>query len=167
MPKPTAATVADYLERIPENRRAAVSAVREVIVRNLPAGYVESMAWGMITYHIPLARFPNTYNGQPLGYVALAGQKSYCSLHLMRVYGDPVQEAALREAFRRAGKKLDMGKACVRFHSPEDLPLDAIGELVASTPPDAWIAAYERMRAEVAARPRGAARGARKGARGG
>ncbi len=143
-----AATVEEYLQELPEDRREVVSAVRDVILRNLPDGYTETMAWGMISYGIPLERYPTTYNGQPLGYAALAAQKNSYSLYLLGVYMDPEQEAALREAFRREGKKLDMGKSCVRFKKIADLPLDAIGELIATTTPEQFIARYEASRAQ-------------------
>ena len=100
----------------------------------------------MLNYGVPLSRFPNTYNGQPLCYAALAAQKNYCSLYLMSVYGDKPHEARLREGFAAAGKKLDMGKSCVRFRSPDDLPLDVVGELIASVPVEKWIAVYEKSR---------------------
>ena len=138
-----ATTVEQYLSELPEDRRAVVEAVRDLIRRRLPAGYRESMSWGMISYEIPLERYPDTYNKQPLGYVALAAQKNAYSLYLLGVYADPAQEARLREAFRAAGKKLDMGKSCLRFRKLDDLPLDALGDLIASTPPDAYIALYE------------------------
>lgn len=142
-----AATVEEYLQELPEDRREVVSTVRDVILRNLPDGYTETMAWGMITYGIPLERYPTTYNGQPLGYAALAAQKNSYSLYLLGAYMDPEQEAALREAFRREGKKLDMGKSCVRFKKTADLPLDDIGQLISATTPDQYIARYEASRA--------------------
>ncbi|HYE95812.1 MAG TPA: DUF1801 domain-containing protein [Rubricoccaceae bacterium] len=141
-----AATVDAYLNELPEDRRAVVSAVRKVIKKNLPKGYQETMNWGMIVYEIPLERYPDTYNGQPLGYAALAAQKNYYALYLLGPYGDPAQRARLQEAFDRAGKKMDMGKSCLRFRRLEDLPLDVIGEVVASTPPEAWIAQVEASR---------------------
>jgi hypothetical protein len=141
-----AATVDEYLAELPDDRREVVAAVRDVVRRNLPEGYQESMAFGMIGYGIPLERYPNTYNGQPLSYVALAAQKSYYALYLMGAYQDSAQEKALREAFRAAGKKLDMGKSCVRFRTLDDLPLEAIGRIIASTPPEAHIAHYEAAR---------------------
>jgi hypothetical protein len=95
---------------------------------------------------VPLERFPNTYNGQPLGYAALAAQKNYFTLHLMPLYMNAEREAWLAEEFRKAGKKLDMGKACVRFRRLEDLPLDVIGRVIAATTPEAWIACYEASR---------------------
>ena len=141
-----ATTVAEYLAQLPEERRATIAAVRTHVLRHLPKGYEETMSAGMIAYVIPLARFPKTYNKQPLWYAALASEKSYCSLHLMRVYGDAQQSASLKEAFARAGKRLDMGKACVRFKTVEDLELDSIGSVISSTPPDAFIAIYEKSR---------------------
>jgi hypothetical protein len=104
------------------------------------------MRWGMISYEIPLKRYPTTYNGQPLLYAALAAQKQYYALYLMCVYQDPKLERLLKEGFARAGAKLDMGKSCVRFRKLEDLPLDAVERIVASTPPDQFIAWYERVR---------------------
>lgn len=140
-----AATIEEYLAELPEDRRAVVSAVRDVVLRNLPAGYQESMSFGMIGYGIPLERYPKTYNGKPLAYAALAAQKNHYALYLMSAYtGD--QEQALRDAFAAAGKKLDMGKSCVLFKKLDDLPLDDIGRIIASTPPDAFIAQYEAAR---------------------
>ncbi|HEX5724748.1 MAG TPA: DUF1801 domain-containing protein, partial [Longimicrobiaceae bacterium] len=102
--------------------------------------------WGMISYEVPLERFPRTYNGQPLGYAALAAQKNYYALYLTSVDGDAEKESWLEEEFRKAGKKLDMGKSCLRFRTLDDLPLDVIGRAIASTPPDALIARHEAVR---------------------
>ena len=134
MPRSSATTPEAYLAELPSERRADIAAVRDVIRKNLPEGYGESMNWGMISYGVPLERYPSTYNKQPLCYVGLAAQKNYNALYLMRVYGDKAQEKRLRDAFKKAGKKLDMGKSCVRFKKAEDLPLETIGEIVASTP---------------------------------
>jgi hypothetical protein len=140
-----ATTVDAYLAELPEERRAIVSAVRDLIVRNLPRGYKEMIGYGAINYGIPLADYPDTYNKQPLCYAALAAQKNHYSLYLMNVYsGD--QEDALREGFRNAGKKLDMGKSCVRFKKLDDLPLDVIAQVIASTPSKAFIGRYEAIR---------------------
>jgi hypothetical protein len=141
-----AATVEEYLEELPEDRRAIVSAVRDLIVKHLPAGYQESMRWGMISYEVPLERYPDTYNGQPLSYLCLAAQKNHFALYLMCVYGCPREEAWLKDEFRKAGKKLDMGKSCLRFRKLEDLPLKVIGRLVGATSPEEWIARYEASR---------------------
>jgi hypothetical protein len=93
-----------------------------------------------------LARYPDTYNKQPLGYVALAAQKNNYALYLVAVYADGEQERKLRAGAASMGKKLDMGKSCVRFKHPDDLPLAAIGELIASMPVEAYIADYEARR---------------------
>jgi hypothetical protein len=102
----------------------------------------------MISYEIPLSRYHHTYNGQPLSYLGLAAQKHYFALYLSNVYGDAEQEARLRTAFARAGKRLDMGKSCLRFRALEDVPWDVIGELVAGTSSDDFIAKYEASRQE-------------------
>lgn len=146
MAKSKAATVDEYLAELPEDRRAAISEVRGVVLRNLPPGYVETMNWGMISYEIPLERYPKTYNGQPITYAALGSQKNYCAVYLMGVYGDGEQARRFREEFKTAGKKLDMGKSCVRFRTADDLALDAIGKVIASTTPDQYIAIYEAAR---------------------
>jgi hypothetical protein len=146
MAKSAAATVQQYLNQLPEDRRAVINRVREVILSSLPEGYREAMNWGMISYEVPLERYPKTYNGQPLSYVALAAQKNYYVLYLMGAYQDSEQESLLKEGFSKAGKKLDMGKSCLRFRSVEDLPLDVIGQVVASTPVADYINQYETTR---------------------
>lgn len=146
MTKSEPTSVQEYLRELPEDRRAVVSAVREVILENLPEGYQESINWGMISYEIPLDRYPDTYNGQPLAYISLAAQKRHYALYLMGVYQDPGQDRWLRDAFKKAGQKLDMGKSCLRFKKLEQLPLKVIGQLVASTPPEKFIERYEASR---------------------
>ncbi len=146
MASSSAATVEEYLGELPSERREVVSAVRDVVLRNLPEGYRESMGFGMIGWGIPLERYPDTYNKQPLGYAALAAQKNHYALYLSCVYQDPQAEAAFRQAFAEAGKKLDMGKSCVRFRRLEDLPLDVIGRTIAATPPEELIRQYEASR---------------------
>jgi len=139
-------TVREYLEALPEERRAAINAVRKVILNNLPSGYEEAMSAGCIAYQVPLAVLPKTYNGHPLWYAALASEKSYMSLHLMTVYGHKPTENWLREQFKASGKKLDMGKACIRFRKLEDLPLDVIGEVIARVPLEKYVQIYQASR---------------------
>ena len=139
-------TVEQYLAALPDDRRAELERVRKVVRKRLPAGYVEGTAYGMIAYTVPLSVNPDTYNKQPLGYVALASQKNYLSLHLMPVYGDEAQERRLREAFAAKGKRLDMGKACIRFKRADDLDLDAIGDVVASVPMARWVEIAKSVR---------------------
>ena len=135
-----------YLAKQPPDRRVALGAARDVILRNLPNGYEEMVNGGLLVYAVPLSRYPKTYNKQPLWYVALAGQKRYNSLYLMSAYSHPEHQARLRDGFARAGKKLDMGKSCIHFRLAGDLPLAVIGELVASIPVEKWIAIHESSR---------------------
>jgi uncharacterized protein DUF1801 len=139
-------TVPEFLEQLPPARRREVDRLRTIIRRHLPAGYEEVVSKRMLVYQVPLARYPDTYNKQPLWYVALASEKSYLSLHLMGIYGDPTQAERLKTGFRAAGKKLDMGKACIHFKTTDDLPLDAIGQVVASMPLDRWVAIAQAAR---------------------
>ena len=141
-----AKTVKEYLDELPADRRKEIAKVRSVVRKNLPKGYREAVGFGMISYGIPLERYPDTYNKQPLGYAGLAAQKNFSTLYLMGAYGDPKQRKRLEEAFKRSGKKMDMGKSCLHFRKADDLPLDAIGEIIGSTPPEKMIAMYEAAR---------------------
>ncbi|HSQ32689.1 MAG TPA: DUF1801 domain-containing protein [Gemmatimonadaceae bacterium] len=143
MAKQTPSTVTEFLAQLPPDRRKEIQRVRDVVLEHLPAGYVETLTKGMIVYEVPLERYAETYNGHALWYAALASQKSYVSLHLMPVYGSAPLAQRLRDGFKAAGKKLDMGKACIRFKRADDLALDAIAEVVASTPVDRYIAHAE------------------------
>jgi uncharacterized protein YdhG (YjbR/CyaY superfamily) len=139
-------SVAAYLARLPAERRATVAAIRRVIKRHLPKGYREAMNWGAITYEVPLRRYATTYNGQPLCYVALAAKKAHISLYLMAAYGSRTLTRRLQDGFRKAGKRLDMGKACIRFQVLDDLDLESIAEVIASTPLERYIAGAEAVR---------------------
>ena len=141
-----AGTVEEYLESLQPQRRDVVSAVRDVINEALPPGYVEGIAFGMIGWSVPLERFPDTYNGQPLSYVALAAQKRYYSLYLNAVYTGSAEEDEFRRRWEATGRKLDMGKSCVRFKRLDDLDLDLVSEVVASTSTDAFIQQYKQTR---------------------
>jgi uncharacterized protein YdhG (YjbR/CyaY superfamily) len=141
-----AKTVEGYLRELPDDRREVVAKVRDVILANLPPGYQETMNWGMIAYEVPLERYPETYNGQPLIYMALAAQKNHFAVYASGVYMDPQGEAWVQTAFERAGKKLDMGKSCIRFRKLENIPLEVIGEVAAKQPLEDFIAQYEASR---------------------
>jgi hypothetical protein len=141
-----ATTVAGYLAELPDDRRKTIAAVRAVVRKNLPKGYKEAIGYGMICYTVPLSAYPDTYNCQPLCYAALAAQKNYCALYLMNVYGDKPTAKAFRDGFKKAGKKLDMGKSCVRFKTAEDLPLDVVGRTIAAMPMKAFIEMFEKMK---------------------
>jgi hypothetical protein len=142
--------VAAYLAELPPDRREAIAAVREVVNTHLPDGYRESMTFGMIGWGIPLEDYPDTYNGQPLGVVALASQKNHMALYLMGIYAVPGLEDWLRAQYADRGLKLDMGKSCLRFKRLDQLPLDVIGEVVRRVPPQAYISAYEAARKQTA-----------------
>jgi Domain of unknown function (DU1801) len=144
-----ATTVDAYLSELPADRRAAINAVRAVVLERLPQGFVEGMQSGMIGYYVPLERYPDTYNGRPLAIAALANQKRYMSLYLMGIYANEDDAWWFREQWNLTGKRLDMGKSCVRFRKVDDLPLDVIGAAVARISVDDFIADYERTRGEV------------------
>jgi Domain of unknown function (DU1801) len=138
--KSKASTVEEYLAGLPEDRRAAIQAVRKVILKNLPKGYEEVLQYGVLGYVVPLKVFPSGYlnrKNEPLPYICLASQKNYMSIYMMSVYGDA--EAEFRKEYQATGKRLDMGKCCVRFRKLEDLPLDVIGKAIARYPMKKWI----------------------------
>ena len=142
-----AATVEQYLAELAPERAQIIGQVRDLVNAALPGGYVERMAWGMITWEIPLERYPDTYNKQPLAYAALAAQKNYNALYVNCAYTSAERLERLRAGFTEAGKKLDMGKSCIRFKRREDLADEAISAEIASTPPDEYIRIYEAARA--------------------
>jgi len=139
-------TVKEYINSLPEERRLEVGRLRHLIKNNLPPGYAETMNWGMISYEIPLKRYPKTYNNKPLTYVALASQKRYISLYLMNIYGDEKTTEWFHRRYVESGKKLNMGKSCVRFRKVNDLPLDLIAQTIALTSVDEFISYYEKSR---------------------
>jgi len=147
-----ATTVEAYLDALPDDRRVAIVAVRDLIVANLPAGYEETMQYGMISYVVPIDRYPETYNDQPLTYISLASQKRHMALYLNGVDGD--QDSSFRARFEATGKKLDMGKSCVRFTKLDKLPLDVIADEVARVTPEELIAQYEDARRSATRRTR-------------
>ena len=145
--KSIATTVGEYLRGLPADRRAAISAVRAVILANLPAGYVECMGYGMIGYVVPHRLYPAGYHCDPklpLPFANLGSQKNHMALYLMTCYGDPATDQWFRQAWQATGKKLDMGKCCVRFNRLEDVPLEVIGQLIARVPVKDYIALIEQ-----------------------
>jgi len=144
-----AVTVEEYLADLPEDRRAAISVVRDVVNAHLPPGYVETMGSGMIGWAIPLADYPDTYNGQPLGIAALASQKNHMAIYLMGLYASEPEETWFRDQYAQRRLKLDMGKSCVRFKRLEQVPLDVIGEVIAKVTPELLIARYEAARSHM------------------
>lgn len=140
-----AETVDAYLDELPPERREALATVRAVILDHLPQGYEEVMAGGMITYEVPLTVYPDTYNKKPQMYAALASQKRHMAVYLTNVYGSPDLRARLVAGFAAAGQKLDMGASCIRFRTLELLPLDVIGDMIAATPMDEFVAAAREI----------------------
>ncbi|MDP2471316.1 MAG: DUF1801 domain-containing protein [Candidatus Palauibacterales bacterium] len=138
-----ATTVEGYLAELPDDRRTAIEAVRQVILDNLPDGYEEAMHWGMISYQVPLADYPDTYNGQPLMFAALASQKNHMAVYLTGIYISDEARDEFERAYRATGKRFDAGKSCVRFRKLDDLPLDLIGETISSVPVDRLVARAE------------------------
>lgn len=140
-------TVDDYIDSLPEDRRIAIRAVREAVNARLPAGYEEGIVYNMISWFVPFTRLAETYNNQPLCLASLGSQKNYMVLHLMCVYGDPKLRTWFEKAYKASGKKLDMGKGCLRFKTLDHLPLGVIGETIGKVSVDAYVAAYEKARA--------------------
>ena len=141
-----AKTVAQYLAELPPDRRQAVEGVRKVILANLDKGYEEGIQYGMISYYVPHSVYPPGYHcdpKQPLPFTCLASQKGYLSLYLMSIYMDRKALQSFQDACAERGKKLNMGKSCIRFKKLEDLPLDVIGQIIRRTPAKAFIANYE------------------------
>jgi len=141
-----ASTVDEYLAGLPEDRREAISAVRDAVNANLPDGYVESMGFGMIGWGIPLEDYPGTHNKQPLCIAALASQKNHMAIYLMGLYSSEPEVDWFRQQYAERGIKLDMGKSCVRFKKLDQVPLDVIGEVIAKVPPKLYIERYETAR---------------------
>jgi uncharacterized protein YdhG (YjbR/CyaY superfamily) len=145
-----ASTVASYLAALPADRRAALTAVRKTINDNLPDGYEEGMQFGMIGWYVPLSTYPQGYGENkkvPLPLVALASQKSGMVLHFLCFYGHPTLSTWFASEYKKTGKKLDMGKGCVRFNKLDDLALDVVGRTIARVPVEEHIANYRAARA--------------------
>ena len=148
-----AVTVEEYLAELPPERAAVVEHVRELVLDNVPDGIVETMNWGMIAYEVPISTYPDTYNGQPLSYAALASQKNHMALYLSGIYMDEKARAKFESDYKATGKRFDVGKSCVRFRKLDDLPLPVIAEAIAYLPADEFV---ERVKAVHS--PRKAAR---------
>jgi hypothetical protein len=142
-----AATPEHYLAELTREQAALVARLRDLINANLPSGCEERMNWGMISWEIPLSRYPNTHNGQPLVYAGLAAQKNFTALYLNCVYASDERTERLKSAWGASGKKLDMGKSCIRFKRPEDVAEEVLAATIRSIPVDAFITEHEKSRA--------------------
>ena len=140
--------VEEYLASLPEDRREAITAIRKVILKNLPKGYEEGIQWGMPSYFVPLSEYPSGYNcqpDQPLPFVGFASQKNHMAFYGFCIYIDEVLKDRFVEDWKKTGKKLDMGKSCVRFKKLEDVPLKVIGDAVKRVPMKKYIKQYEEQ----------------------
>jgi Domain of unknown function (DU1801) len=140
--------VEQYLASLPEDRRIAIEKIRSVILANLDGNIEEGMQYGMIGYYVPHRIYPAGYHcdpKQPLPYAGLASQKNHMSIYMMTIYGDPNHLKWFESAWKKTGKKLDMGKSCIRFKKLEDVALEVIGEAFKRIPASAYIATYERV----------------------
>lgn len=142
-----ARTVQEYLATLDDERRAHVEPVYRTLHEAMPGGYQEVLAWGMITWSVPLETFPDTYNREPLAFVALAAQKRHNAIYLMGLYPDSQEAQDFRARWTADGRKLDMGKSCLRYREIADLRLDLLADVVAATPPERLIALHQRARA--------------------
>lgn len=141
----SAPSVEEYLNSLPDDRRQALSAVREVILKHLPKGYEEGMQYGAIGYFVPHEIYPPGYHcdpKQPLPFVGLASQKNHMAVYMFCLYMNPQFIAEFEAKYKASGKKFDMGKSCVRFKKLEDLPLELIGETIAKIPVENLLASY-------------------------
>jgi len=160
-------TVAQYLAALPADRRAAINAVSKTINENLPEGYEQGMQFGMIGWYVPLSMYPAGYGENPkvpLPLVALGSQKSGMVLHFLCFYGHPTLSTWFTSEYKKSGKKLDMGKGCVRFKSLEDLALDVVGRTVARVSAEEHMANYQAARALMGKGKSSAKKGTKKSA---
>ena len=141
-----AKTVQEYLSDLPNDRLEAIEAVRDVILDNLPEGFEETMNWGMITYQVPLDRYPDTYNKQPLMLAAIASQKNHMAVYLTGVHASDESRGEFLAAYKETGKRIDMGKSCVRFRKLDDLPVELVGAAIAEYSVDDFIDLTEKAR---------------------
>ncbi|MGB3006493.1 MAG: DUF1801 domain-containing protein [Chitinophagaceae bacterium] len=143
-----ATTPEAYIAEMPIDRQAAFKKLRAIIKKNLPKGFKESMAYGMIGYCVPHSKYPAGYHcdpKQPLPFMSIASQKNFIAVYHMGVYAIPALSKWFTAAHAKAStKKLDMGKSCMRYKKPEDIPLELIGELATKITPEEWIAFYEK-----------------------
>lgn len=143
-----ALTVNQWLASVPAERKDAINAVRDAVNEHLPQGYEETVDWGMLAWVVPLATLPNTHNGHPLMLAALGAHTKLMTLYLMSAYGDPKLRRGFEIAYKRTGKKLDMGGCCVHFKKLDDLPLDVVGNTIARVAVDQYVERYENSRAK-------------------
>ena len=141
-----ALTVHEWLASVPAERKDAINAVRDAVNEHLPPGYEETVDWGMLAWVVPLTTLPNTHNGHPLMLAALGAHTKRMTVYLMSVYGDPKLMREFETAYKKTGKKLDMGGSCVHFKKLDDLPLDVVGNTIARVAVYQYVERYENSR---------------------
>ncbi|TRO65261.1 DUF1801 domain-containing protein [Christiangramia sabulilitoris] len=138
----------DYLEKVPEDRKEPMARLRSVIKENLPEGFVETLNYGMIGYVIPHSLYPGGYHCDPdlpLPFMSLASQKNFIAVYHMGIYADKELLDWFQAEYKKTvGKKPDMGKSCIRFKKPDEIPFDLIAELSGKITAEDWIATYEK-----------------------
>jgi Domain of unknown function (DU1801) len=142
-------TVNQWLASVPAERKDAINAVREAVNEHLPQGYEETVDWGMLAWVVPLATLPNTHHGHPLMLAALGAHTKRMTIYFMSVYDDPQLRREFQTAYKKTGKKLDMGGCCVHFKKLDDLPLDVVGNTIARVAVDQYVERYENARAKL------------------
>lgn len=144
----SATTPAAYLESLPGDRKKIIADLRKAIIKNIPKGYKEVMSYGMLGYVVPHSIYPSGYHcdtSQPLPFICLASQKNHIALYHMGIYAMPgLLDWFQKQWKNHSQKKLDIGKSCIRFKKPEDIPVSLIGDLVSKVTTEEWIACYEK-----------------------
>lgn len=142
-----ATTPEQYLDELPSDRKEAIARLRKTISENLPKGFEESIGYGMLTYVVPHSKYPAGYHCNPaqaLPFVSLASQKNFIALYHMGLYMMPDLLKWFQDEYpKRSSKKMDMGKSCIHFKKPGDIPYDLLGELMKKVTPGEWIKCYE------------------------
>ncbi len=143
-----ATTVKEYMDNLPEDRKAPMEELRKEILKNLPKGFSEVMAYGMIGYSVPHSLYPAGYHCDPkvaLPFMNIASQKNFIAVYHMGVYRDPkLYDWFTKEYAKHVKAKLDAGKSCLRFKKMDQIPFKLIGELASRITPKQWIEIYER-----------------------
>ena len=148
-----ALTVNQWLASVPAERKDAINAVRDAVNEHLPRGYEESVDWGMLAWVVPLATLPNTHNGHPLLLAALGAHRKLMTIYLMSVYDDPTLRREFQTAYKKTGKKLNMGGCCVHFKKLDDLPLDVVGNTIARVAVGQYVERYLNARKKMKKSP--------------
>ncbi|HYO22951.1 MAG TPA: DUF1801 domain-containing protein [Flavisolibacter sp.] len=143
----TAKTPDEYIASLPDDRKAAIEKLRKAVNKNIPKGFAETMGYGMMGWVVPHSKYPAGYHCDPkqaLPFAGMASQKNTISFYHMGIYSMPeLLDWFTKEYPKHSKTKLDMGKSCIRFKKPEQIPYELIGELMKKVTPEKWIEVYE------------------------